>query len=179
MVTVESLSLSPTPGDVHVLGRCFQDLPDPGHEVGVLLDASAQHAGRTGRETATIAALTMGLPRSRVDEMLQRVSLTPVQAGRRVRNYSLRMRQGLGIATAIVAYFVYSLVQAGASGALAGTQAWWAENGGWFDLNWATMRLFQSEPTGEMWAQLGTSTVLWLIVPLLIGTRALFRSEVK
>ena len=40
----------------------FADLPNPGLEVGVLLDASAQHAGRTGREILTIAARTMGLP---------------------------------------------------------------------------------------------------------------------
>ena len=40
----------------------FADIPNPGLEVGVLLDASAQHAGRTGREILTIAAATMGLP---------------------------------------------------------------------------------------------------------------------
>ncbi len=42
----------------------------------MLLDASAQHAGRTGREILTIGAETMGLPKSRVDEMLALVSLT-------------------------------------------------------------------------------------------------------
>ena len=68
----------------------------------MLLDASAQHAGRTGREILTVAARTMGLPTSRVDEMLDLVSLTPEEAGRRVRHYSLGMRQRLGIATALL-----------------------------------------------------------------------------
>lgn len=89
-------------GRAEVLGRRFADLPNPGLEVGVLLDASAQHAGRTGREILAVAAHTMGLPKRRVDEMLDRVSLTPTEAGRRVRNYSLGMRQRLGIATALL-----------------------------------------------------------------------------
>jgi ABC-2 type transport system ATP-binding protein len=92
----------PTSGDVTISGRRFRDLPNPGHEVGVLLDASAQHAGRTGREILTITQRTMGLPRRRVEEMLARVGLTEVEAGRRVRNYSLGMRQRLGIATALI-----------------------------------------------------------------------------
>jgi ABC-2 type transport system ATP-binding protein len=92
----------PTSGTATVSGRRFADLPNPGMEVGVLLDASAQHAGRTGREILTIAQQTMGLPPARVDEMLDLVSLTPTEAGRRVRNYSLGMRQRLGIATALL-----------------------------------------------------------------------------
>src|SRR4051794_38830280 len=89
-------------GTAMVSGRHYVDLPNPGLEVGVLLDASAQHAGRTGREILTIAQRFMGLPRNRVEEMLEVVSLTPNEASRRVRNYSLGMRQRLGIATALI-----------------------------------------------------------------------------
>ena len=93
---------APTSGSATIDGVRFADLPNPGLEVGVLLDASAQHAGRTGREILVVAADTMGLPRKRVDEMLELVSLTPTEAKRRVRNYSLGMRQRLGIATALL-----------------------------------------------------------------------------
>ena len=91
-----------TSGSATVLGRKYADLPNPGREVGVLLDASAQHAGRTGRETLKVAARTMGLPTSRVDELLDLVSLTGTESERRVKNYSLGMRQRLGIATALL-----------------------------------------------------------------------------
>jgi ABC-2 type transport system ATP-binding protein len=91
-----------TSGRATVLGRQYADLPNPGREVGVLLDASAQHAGRTGREILTIAQRTMGLPAERVEAMLTRVSLTKEEAERRVSNYSLGMRQRLGIATALL-----------------------------------------------------------------------------
>jgi ABC-2 type transport system ATP-binding protein len=92
----------PTSGTATIAGRRFADLPNPGREVGVLLDASAQHGGRTGREILTLTQRLMGLPASRVDEMLEVVSLTPEEASRRVGDYSLGMRQRLGIATALI-----------------------------------------------------------------------------
>ena len=93
---------SPTSGTATISGRRFADLPNPGAEVGVMLDASAQHAGRTGREILTLAQRTMGLPGRRVAEMLDLVSLSEAEANRRVGNYSLGMRQRLGIATALI-----------------------------------------------------------------------------
>ena len=92
----------PTAGTARVLGRPFTHMSNPGLEVGVLLDASAQHAGRTGREILKLSQQMMGLPASRVDELLDRVSLTPSEARRRVRDYSLGMRQRLGIAHALL-----------------------------------------------------------------------------
>src|SRR3954464_2410721 len=92
----------PTSGTATISGRRFSSLPNPGREVGVLLDASAQHAGRTGREILTIAQRFMGLPGGRVEEMLDLVSLTPDEASRRVRNYSLGMRQRLAPAAALI-----------------------------------------------------------------------------
>jgi ABC-2 type transport system ATP-binding protein len=91
-----------TSGDVTIGGLHYRDIPNPGRHVGVLLDASAQHAGRTGREVLVIGARTMGLPLSRVDEMLAMVSLSDTESKRRLRDYSLGMRQRLGIAHALL-----------------------------------------------------------------------------
>ena len=93
---------APTSGSATVLGRPYVELPDPGRHVGTLLDASAQHGGRTGREVLTLAAVQLGLPRRRVAEMLGLVGLSPIEARRRVRHYSLGMRQRLGIAHALL-----------------------------------------------------------------------------
>jgi ABC-2 type transport system ATP-binding protein len=92
----------PDHGTAMVQGRRFHDLPNPGTEVGVLLDASAQHAGRTGREVLTIAQRTMGLPASRIDNVLDQVGLDRSEAARRLRDYSLGMRQRLGLAHALL-----------------------------------------------------------------------------
>jgi len=92
----------PTSGRVTISGRRFADLPNPGLEVGVMLDASAQHAGRTGQEILTLAQQMMGLPARRVPEMLELVSLTETESNRRVGSYSLGMRQRLGIAVALI-----------------------------------------------------------------------------
>jgi ABC-2 type transport system ATP-binding protein len=92
----------PTAGRVTIGGHLYNDIPNPGRHVGVLLDASAQHAGRTGREILELGARTMGLPATRIDEMLELVSLTPAEAKRRLRNYSLGMKQRLGIAHALL-----------------------------------------------------------------------------
>jgi ABC-2 type transport system ATP-binding protein len=92
----------PTSGRVTIGGHLYHQIPNPGRHVGVLLDASAQHAGRTGREILEIGARTMGLASSRIDEMIELVSLTPTEAKRRLRNYSLGMKQRLGIAHALL-----------------------------------------------------------------------------
>jgi ABC-2 type transport system ATP-binding protein len=91
-----------TSGTATVLGKPYATLPNPGRQVGVLLDASAQHSGRTGREVLSLGAQMMGVPRTRVAEMLDLVGLTEREAGRRIRNYSLGMRQRLGIAHALL-----------------------------------------------------------------------------
>jgi len=92
----------PTSGTTTVLGVPYGALPNPGREIGVLLDASAQHAGRTGRETLRLSADLLGVPRLRVAELLELVDLDPTKARRRVGDYSLGMRQRLGLAQALL-----------------------------------------------------------------------------
>ncbi|WP_345403929.1 ATP-binding cassette domain-containing protein [Nonomuraea salmonea] len=92
----------PTSGRATVLGKPYAELARPGYDVGTLLDAGAQHPGRTGREVLTLGALMLGLPKSRVDEVLDLVGLTGKEAGRPIRGYSLGMRQRLGIGHALL-----------------------------------------------------------------------------
>jgi ABC-2 type transport system ATP-binding protein len=83
----------PDGGEATILGGRYRDLPNPGRRVGILLDASAQHAGRRGREALAVSAQTMGVPMDRVDELLELVGLDEAAARRRVGKYSLGMRQ--------------------------------------------------------------------------------------
>ncbi len=92
----------PSAGHATVLGALYAQLPNPGRHVGVLLDASAQHSGRTGREVLKVGAMVMGLDDKRVDEMVELVGLSPAEARRRTGTYSLGMRQRLGVAHALL-----------------------------------------------------------------------------
>lgn len=91
-----------TSGEVTILGQRYTDLANPAARVGILLDASAQHAGRTGREVLSLGALAMGIPHSRIDEVLEVVGLTQKESRKRVGQYSLGMRQRLGIGHALL-----------------------------------------------------------------------------
>src|SRR3954449_4645942 len=92
----------PDSGEARILGGPYRDLPNPGRRVGILLDASAQHAGRRGREALAVSAQTMGVPAQRVDTLLELVGLDETVARRRVGQYSLGMRQRLGLAHALL-----------------------------------------------------------------------------
>ena len=83
-------------------GRPYAAVPNPGSVMGTLLDAGAVHPGRTGRTHLRLLADAIGVPASRVDEVLELVGLSGA-GGRRIRGYSLGMRQRLGIAGALLA----------------------------------------------------------------------------
>ena len=92
----------PDAGRATVLGGPYQDLPNPGRRVGILLDAGAQHGGRRGREALAVSAQLLGVDERRVDALIERVGLDRHAARKRVKQYSLGMRQRLGIAHALL-----------------------------------------------------------------------------
>ncbi len=87
----------PDTGGASFGGRAYRLLSSPLHEVGSLLDAGYVHPGRSGRNHLRWLAASNGLPRARVEEVLELVGLESV-GGHRVRTYSLGMRQRLGLA---------------------------------------------------------------------------------
>jgi ABC-2 type transport system ATP-binding protein len=91
-----------TAGDAAVLGAPYGQHPNPGRRVGVLIDASAQHAGRRGREVLGVSAQLLGVDSGRIDRLLTLVGLDRAAARKRVGQYSLGMRQRLGIAHALL-----------------------------------------------------------------------------
>jgi ABC-2 type transport system ATP-binding protein len=82
-------------------GRPYEDLPHPSAQVGVVLEEASFHPGRTGRNHLRVLAAAGNHPDGRVDEMLDRVGLTAA-ANRRVKGYSMGMRQRLAIAAALL-----------------------------------------------------------------------------
>jgi ABC-2 type transport system ATP-binding protein len=93
--------VTPTAGRALIDGRHYAQLREPRRAVGAVLEATGFHPGRRGRDHLRILAQGSGIPRSRVEEVLDRVGLTDA-ADRRVGGYSLGMRQRLGLAAALL-----------------------------------------------------------------------------
>ena len=92
---------APTSGSVTVNGKAYDRHPAPLHEVGALLEARAVHTGRSAYNHLLALALTTGIPRRRVDEVIDLVGLRDV-ARKRVGGFSLGMGQRLGVAAALL-----------------------------------------------------------------------------
>ena len=91
----------PTRGRALVFGRPFAELENPGARVGAVLEAADLHPGRTGRDHLRVLAPVAHVPHGRIDEVLALVDLEGA-ADRRVKGYSLGMRQRLGLAAALL-----------------------------------------------------------------------------
>jgi ABC-2 type transport system ATP-binding protein len=91
----------PTSGTATVLGRPYRELAQPMRRVGALIDPRSRHPGRTAYRHLLALAQSNGLPRARVDEVIDLVGLESV-ADDRVRGFSLGMGQRLGIAAALL-----------------------------------------------------------------------------
>ncbi|MFP4235038.1 MAG: ABC transporter ATP-binding protein [Nitriliruptoraceae bacterium] len=92
---------TPTAGSATFGGVPFHDLADPVRTVGTIVDGVEFHPGRRAIEELRVSAATAGLPRERCEEVLQLVGLEEA-ARKRVGQYSLGMRQRLGLAQALL-----------------------------------------------------------------------------
>jgi ABC-2 type transport system ATP-binding protein len=92
---------APTAGTVTVNGKRYRDHAAPLHEVGALLEARSVHTGRSAYNHLLALAQTHGIPRRRVDELIDLVGLREV-ASKRAGTFSLGMGQRLGIAAALL-----------------------------------------------------------------------------
>ncbi len=93
--------IAPSGGRALVFDRPYAELERPALRVGAVLEATDFHPGRTGRDHLRTLSRSVGLPDTRVDDALRRVELTQA-ASRRVKGYSLGMRQRLGLAGALL-----------------------------------------------------------------------------
>ncbi|HEX9410683.1 MAG TPA: ATP-binding cassette domain-containing protein [Actinomycetota bacterium] len=91
----------PTGGEALVFGYRYRELDHPARRVGAVLESSDFHPGRSGRDHLRALALAAKIPSSRVEEVLALVEIEAV-AERRVKTYSLGMRQRLGLAGALL-----------------------------------------------------------------------------
>ncbi len=91
----------PDAGTVRINGKNYHDLHSPLREVGVLLEAKAFHPGRTARSHLTALAASNGIPRCRVNDVLEITGMEKA-ASRRAGKFSLGMAQRLGIAAALL-----------------------------------------------------------------------------
>ncbi|MGZ4463085.1 MAG: ABC transporter ATP-binding protein [Gaiellaceae bacterium] len=91
----------PTAGEALVFGRRYRELEQPIRRVGAVLESTDFHPSRSGRDHLRALVLAAGVPLGRVEEVLELVELGDA-ASRRVRTYSLGMRQRLGVAAAIL-----------------------------------------------------------------------------
>jgi ABC-2 type transport system ATP-binding protein len=91
----------PTSGRALVFDKHYSELERPTHRIGAVLEATDFHPGRSGRNHLRTLSQAAGIPDSRVDEVLRLVELDGA-ARRRVKGYSLGMRQRLGLASALL-----------------------------------------------------------------------------